>query len=277
MHDIVRRRASDVRLFGAAGYALTLQVAHPTIAAGVREHSTFTDDPWARFFRTADYLSLLIYGPQDETAELGDRLREIHRTIRGIDPTTGRAYSALEPSAYAWVHATLAEAIVRGHRCFGEPLTDSEKEQFWSEWRRLGAELGIRDGDLPETWPAFQDYLFAMIADVLEHNDVVDEVFATANRAIGGAPWPWFDDRLWAVLGWPLGRYGRFIAVGTMPSALRRKLGLSWSNRDRAVFEIVAAAHRSAVLPPVLRHSGPMLLRMRQREVARGPFGLVRT
>jgi hypothetical protein len=36
-NSIVRRRATDVRLFGAAGYALVLQLGHPTIAAGVRD------------------------------------------------------------------------------------------------------------------------------------------------------------------------------------------------------------------------------------------------
>ena len=35
-----------------AGYALVLQVAHPTVAAGVEEHSRYRQDPWGRLVRT---------------------------------------------------------------------------------------------------------------------------------------------------------------------------------------------------------------------------------
>jgi uncharacterized protein (DUF2236 family) len=42
---ITWRRAGDARVLIAAGYALLLQVAHPTVGAGVSEHSQFQRDP----------------------------------------------------------------------------------------------------------------------------------------------------------------------------------------------------------------------------------------
>jgi hypothetical protein len=42
---IVWRRAGDIRVLGAAGYALILQVAHPVVGAGVSQHSNFRRDP----------------------------------------------------------------------------------------------------------------------------------------------------------------------------------------------------------------------------------------
>jgi uncharacterized protein (DUF2236 family) len=36
---------ADARLLATASYALMLQVAHPTVAAGVREHSDYARDP----------------------------------------------------------------------------------------------------------------------------------------------------------------------------------------------------------------------------------------
>jgi uncharacterized protein (DUF2236 family) len=270
---IVQRRASDVRIFGAGGYALALQVGHPTIAAGVRDHSNFAVDPWGRFFGTVDFVNLLVYGQPQQVAAATRGLREMHARIRGTD-AHGKKYSALEPSAYAWVHGTLAEAIVRGHHIFGTAFTKPEKEEFWREWRDLGAQMGVRDGDLPDTWDGFQAYLRDMIDNVLEYSEMIDVIQGVAGRAVGGSPFAWLPPRAWAVAGKPLGRYGAFLGRGTMGSVLRAKYRIDWSARDQWLFARVAAAHRAArpVLPPPLRRAGPLALKLRQRQIATGPF-----
>lgn len=272
-NTIVQRRATDVRLFGAAGYALVLQVGHPTVAAGVRDHSNYAVDPWGRFVGTADFVNLLVYGSGDQAARATANLRDMHRRIRGTDPN-GTRYSALEPSAYAWVHATLAEAIVRGHHVFGTAFTARQKQQFWDEWLALGSMLGVRDGDLPTTWDEFQAYKSDVITNVLEPNDVVAAVQAKAARATGGSPVPWVPARMWGVAGRPLGVFGAFLARGTMGPALREKFDVPWTSRQQATFAGIAAASRAStpVLPPPLRHAGPLALKIRRREIARGPF-----
>ena len=55
---------------------------------------------------------------------MGRRIREFHKQIRGVRPD-GVPYHALEPEAYAWVHATLAAGIVQAHERFGLPLSAS--------------------------------------------------------------------------------------------------------------------------------------------------------
>src|SRR3954468_5643701 len=61
-HSVVWRIGSHARVMSAAGAPLLLQVAHPTVAAGVREHSDFKSDPWGRLWRPLDYAHLLLYG-----------------------------------------------------------------------------------------------------------------------------------------------------------------------------------------------------------------------
>ena len=226
---IVQRRATDVRIFGAAGYALLLQVGHPTIAAGVRDHSNYVADPWGRFFGTADFVNLLVYGSPEQTANATGRLREMHRRIRGTD-LDGSRYSALEPSAYAWVHATLAEAIVRGHHVFGTEFSVAEKQQFWDEWLRLGSMLGVREGDLPDT--------LGRLPGLPERHDRHHARTQRRRRrrpTKGGAG----DGRL-AVpvaarprLGLSPGDrsvvFGAFLARGTMGPALREKFEIPWT------------------------------------------------
>src|SRR5215208_6523772 len=150
---ITWRVAGDARTFGASGYALLLQVTHPSVGAGVTQHSNFKEDPWGRLVRTLDYTSSVIYGGPELAWRMARRVREMHKPIRGVRPD-GEPYHALEPGPWAWVHATLAESIVRGHGLFcGATLSASETEAFWAEWRRLGRLIGVRDEDLPESWP----------------------------------------------------------------------------------------------------------------------------
>jgi uncharacterized protein (DUF2236 family) len=270
--SLVQRRATDVRLFGAGGYALALQLGHPTIAAGVRDHSTFTADPWGRFFGTVDFVNLLVYGRPDEVATATRNLRKMHARIRGVD-AHGARYTALDPDAYAWVHATLAEAIVRGHHVFGVEFTAAQKQQLWDEWLELGGHMGVRG--LPETWPAFQEYLRAMVADVLEYNDMIEVAQRTAANARGASPSIMVPAVVWTVAAKPLGRVGAFLARGTMGPTLRAKYRIEWSERDQWTFARLAAAHRAAtpLMPPVLRRAGPTMLRVRAKRVHFGPFG----
>lgn len=178
---ITWQRAGDIRTLIAAGYALLLQVSHPTVGAGVSEHSRFRSDPWGRLLRTLDYTCTMVYGGPQAAGEMGLRIRSFHRYIRGVRPD-GRRYSALEPQAYAWVHATLALAIVLAHERFVRAFTAQERERFWGEWRRLGPLLGIRERDLPEGWDAFGAYAREMMERRLEHTAAVDEVLEALAR-----------------------------------------------------------------------------------------------
>jgi uncharacterized protein (DUF2236 family) len=113
--------ASDVRLMAGAGYALMLQVSHPVVGAGVSEHSNFRADPWGRLLRTLDFTTSMVYGGPELAWETGRRVRQMHKHIKGELPN-GEPYHSLEPEAYAWVHATLADSIIRSHMRFVGPV-----------------------------------------------------------------------------------------------------------------------------------------------------------
>src|SRR5437016_14489981 len=93
--SVAWRYCSDARLYLVMLYPLLLQVAHPTVAAGVRDFSDFEQRPWDRLLRTLDYVNLLVYGgPQAVVA--GRRLRDMHKRFRGLRED-GQRYYALEP------------------------------------------------------------------------------------------------------------------------------------------------------------------------------------
>src|SRR5262245_49817049 len=180
--SVVWRYSGDARLIATGAHAILLQVAHPTVGAGVTEHSNFRADPWGRLLRTLDYSYVMVYGGPAAAAEMGRRLREMHREIRG-DRSDGRPYHALEPEAFAWVHATLADSIVRGNELLARPLGDGV-ERFWEEWRRYGRLIGVRDGDLPASWGQFQGYFEEMVEERLERTAAVDEVLESLSGRV---------------------------------------------------------------------------------------------
>jgi len=145
---------SDVRLFLTMLYPLLLQVAHPTVGAGVRDYSDFERRPWNRLFGTLDYLLVLQYGGRDAVA-MGQRLRELHKGFRGVKPD-GERYYALEPNAYAWVHATLLDAYISAHAQFGRPMSREQIERFYREYVGLGRLVGVREGDVPRDCWSFR-------------------------------------------------------------------------------------------------------------------------
>jgi uncharacterized protein (DUF2236 family) len=271
--SIVRRRASDPRIGGAAGYALALQVGHPTIAAGVRDHSNYAADAWGRFFRTADFVLLLAYGDGPTVAKLAADLRAQHAAIRGTD-LDGTRYSALEPSAYAWVHATLGIAIVQAHDHMGTRFTAEERERFWQEWLVLGDALHVQRSQLPAAWLDVDAYVQRMIDDVLVDNDVVQDVQAAAVRVRGTAPVRWLPTRLWEVTSRPAGPVLRVLGSGMLPPELRERFGVRWTARDERLFRAWCRASRASgrVLPRSVRQSAPVAFRVRRREI--GPFGV---
>jgi len=270
--SIVWRRAGDARALLGAGTALVLQVAHPTVAAGVREHSSFERDPWGRLLRTLDYVNLLVYGGPERAVRTGRQMRAMHQRIRGVAPD-GTHYHALEPAAYAWVHATLAETIVGANARFGVPLTPAEREEFWARWRDLGFLLGIRERDLPETWAGFRAYVDATIATELRDNDVVHTVLRSL-AAPAAPPLRGLPDPLWRAVRRPLAAVTGLATTGLLRPEARAVLHLPWSPREERDLHALGTVLRATtpVLPPVVRTTGPRYLRWRAAEIERGMF-----
>jgi uncharacterized protein (DUF2236 family) len=269
--SVTWRHASDARLYPVMLYALLLQVAHPTVGAGVRDYSDFERRPWNRLLRTIDYVTLLVYGGAD-AAPAGRRLRELHGRFRGVR-ADGARYSALEPDAYAWVHATLIETYVAGHARFGSPMRGAELESFYREYRRLGRLIGVRERDLPETWSGFRRYFNQMVSEQLVRTESVDQVM----RAVTDVPPPPVPvpKLMWRAVRLPASTALRIGSVGLMSPELRARLGISWTRFDEARFRAMGAATRSLgpVMPRALKITGPAQLRWRREAIARGPLG----
>lgn len=247
------RCAADSRVLFLAPAALLLQVAHPVVGAGVTEYSNFTAAPWSRLIRTMQSVDRIVFGPEDVAIAEGGRLQRLHAGIRGVDDA-GRAYHGLDPAAYAWVHLTLFQLFVDVQRLFGPPLTPSEEQSLYLEWRRVGRLLRVRDDHLPPTCADFRRHFEMTVERVLEANQAVEDVLAAVARPRKPAsvvPGP-----LWDPLAGGAGGVVLHLSVGTLPPSLRRRIGLPWTADDDDRFERQARRLRAmfSVVPgPLLR------------------------
>ncbi len=231
-----------------AGRALVLQTAHPVVGAGVRDFSDFTRDPWGRLNRTLRSLQLQLFGGPAALEE-AERLRRLHAGIRGTG-FQGERYQALDPEAYTWVHLSNFDTVLAGVRWFGPPLTRDQREQLYAEWRQTGLVLGIREGRMPDDLDAFRAYVRHMVSSTLTDNETVRTVLSSLElKGVEPPPWPRFPAPLWHVLR-PLGRsFLHDVTVGTLPSPLRQRLGLSWTLVDRHRLRAAAVLVRAATTP----------------------------
>lgn len=234
--------------------AFMLQVMHPTISTAVDRHSVFRTDPLGRLIRSMDSVTVWIYGGQAAIDE-GRRLRRLHRPIRGTDEH-GNRYSALDPEAYAWVHATAFVTAVNAHRfTHGREMTPSEQDRLYGETLQLGRILRVPAREMRKTAAAYWEYYHSMVAHRLARTAVAQELL----EMMDAPPLRFLPGPLDAA-AWParqiLGRSLYLITVGGMTSDARDALGVRWtpahSAQLRALMRTVRPLHSR--LPERLRY-----------------------
>jgi uncharacterized protein (DUF2236 family) len=137
--------------------ALLMQLAHPQVAAGVRDHSRFGEDTAGRLRRTLDLTMTIVFGPRPAALQAVHVINARHRTVNGP------GYSAMEPELLMWVHATLVYSALQGYPAFIRRLSPVERDGYYQDTKEIGVLLGIPRDMYPRDIDAFDAYLWGMI------------------------------------------------------------------------------------------------------------------
>lgn len=273
----LHRHFGDARAGLYGPHALLLQVMHPVIDAGVLQHSQFKTEPFKRFYTTMKSMATLVYGGAEGSAAECRRLRNLHKTIRGIDKD-GQRYHSLDPEAWTWVYATLVKGSIDAQQRYGFPFESDVLDEYYREARELGMLLGVRPQDLPEDWSGFEKYCATMIETKLVATESARDVLAF----LGNLPRPFFVPKvLWRAATWPIAWFIRFITVATLPTNVRTKLELTWTDGQEDLYLwMVAAGKIVSFFTPQFFFTfgtrvagfvyGRMLLRQERRQMAAG-------
>lgn len=223
-----RLNAERVVLLGWSR-AILLQLAHPLVAAGVAEHSTFRDGGVTaalRLHQTVRAMLSLTFGSDAQRSATLAHINAIHQRVNGVLARTvgpfaaGTRYSAEDPKLLLWVHATLLESIPIVYEMLIAPLSAAERDQYCREAGPIVRALGASDG-VPESWAQVRAYM--------------DGVYASGQVAVGSEARAIADAVLAPPLAWMLGpipRINRLFTVGLLPPAIRDQYEFEWSDAD---------------------------------------------
>jgi uncharacterized protein (DUF2236 family) len=156
--SVIWRVHGDVTTMMIGGIAsLFLQMLHPQVLAGVWDHSNFREDTLGRLRRTARFIAVTTYGERQAADAAIARVRRIHEHIRGVLPD-GTAYSAVDTTALAWVHATETLSFLEAWVRYGEPgMSQADRDRYFAEAAYVGRALGA--APVPETHAAAKLYV----------------------------------------------------------------------------------------------------------------------
>ena len=216
-------------LFGIR--ALLLQMAHPSVAQGVADHSNYRRDPLGRGIRTFKAVHAVVFGSKEAAITAALAVSKVHAQVHGrikdpLPPGFSQEYSASDPQALFWVAATLLDTSILAYELCIRPLSDLDKERYYQESKRFGQLFGVPLDLYPTTWPQFESWM----VDTIASDRIV--VTPTAKQIFQGLLSSTWFTRLLAPVNYS-------IAAMTLPPKLRHQFELKQTRWIKAGFKIL--------------------------------------
>lgn len=230
--SMIRRVNQEALVLLGGGRAVLLQLAHPLVAAGVADYSSFRSAPLERLFGTLEMMHLLVFGNQQEIKSALEKFHSMHGRIRGrLSQGAGlypgdTSYTGEDPDLKLWVYATLVDTSLISYERFVAPLSTLERNRFYENTLVLARLLGIPDEDLPSDLESFHSYMQSILAsDALAVTDMAHEL-----------AWDVLDPNVEG-LQYASAILLRFVTAGLLPDRLRQGFELAWGPRRQILLD----------------------------------------
>lgn len=231
--------------FGAAAFD---EVALVPVAAAVDKTGRFEANFADRGVRSGFSAFLAIWGDPHDRAEEGERLKRMHREVRGRGDGafTDVRYSALDPRLWNWIAVSGLLLVLNSFTpCTGITMTSAEREAAYAQlleaFRSL--ELPGNNAKLPATYDEAVRYYDSMVDTALADNEFLTRVtdgltrlplptllIPPAMRRVLTPPW---------LLVRPVvGRVVKICSFGIMHPGVRELTGFRWQERHEREFEM---------------------------------------
>lgn len=242
------RKHSGSVLGGFFGAAAFDEVALVPVAAAVDKTGRFANNFADRGVRSGFSALLAIWGDATDRAAEGERLKTMHREVRGrgTGDFADVRYSALDPQLWNWIAVSGLFVVLKSFTpCTGITMTDDEQEvayqQLLESFRSL--ELPGKNAKLPATYAEATAYYESMVESGLASNPFLRRV--TENLTKLPLPTLVLPPMLRLALtpGWmavrPLaGRVVTVCSFGILHPGIREMTGFRWEPRHDREFAL---------------------------------------
>lgn len=215
--------------------SIVVESFDPFLAIAVEEQNGVRYDPRGRYDRTIRYFLTVACGDSRAAIESSEFLMRVHAKACGVEPITGKPYSANDPDSQLWIHVTGWHSNLICYERFGAgPLSAEDEKQYWAECARAAELQTCRPEDVPRSREEVRKYYAAMRPRLCmsEHARRLIHYFLHTPRAIAGTRM-WASSHLMAPT-----------VISTIPMWMRELAGI---RQPRAVDAIVGPLARAAI------------------------------
>ncbi|RYZ22189.1 MAG: DUF2236 domain-containing protein [Chitinophagaceae bacterium] len=226
-HSIVRRiwSRSETVLFIFAGAAA--EFALNKAVDWLYFTGRLPADPLGRLFSTVQYARRIVFAPEDKALAAIDQITKIHK---GVEAARG---SVIPDWAYRDVLYLLIHYSVASYELLERPLTDTEKEDLYTVFLRIGERMGLPG--LPPTFAAWLPSRAEHLRQDLARSKWTDDLYAQYRKHLGPVRY-WLVRELQGIL---------------VPEMVRRMLGLKRSVFIRASVPLYKLCYRVGLDRPI--------------------------
>jgi uncharacterized protein (DUF2236 family) len=242
------RKHSGSTLGGFFGAAAFDEVALVPVAAAVDRTGRFAANFADRGVRSGFSAFLAVWGDAVDRAAEADRLKHLHREVRGrgTGDFADVRYSALDPRLWNWIAVSGMFVVLNSFTpCTGIVLSDVEREAAYAQlleaFRSL--ELPGKNAKLPATYAEAAEYYESMVRNELQANAFLQRVTADLTRLplptlVLPAGLRRFLAPPWLVLRPVAGRVLKVCSFGILHPEIRKLTGFEWASRHDREFEL---------------------------------------
>lgn len=148
--------ANPVALFIGGVAAVLLELAEPSVRAGVWEHTQFRTDPATRLKRTGFAAMVTVYAPREEAQRMIARVVRMHDHVEGTT-AEGLTYRANDPRLLNWVQATAVFGFTQAYHAYVTALTAAERSDAFAEGQEAARLYGATHA--PCNWQEWEHTL----------------------------------------------------------------------------------------------------------------------